>query len=142
MSIPAVTTAEMRNYARWPDAVPDPFLAPHLDGAARDVSYELRGQVAAGMEADAAEAIMCLAVASALPFIHTFTQDGAVSAIRSAQMAVGRPHFQGADDQSGAIKRLKDRAETLLSRLRQAAAKASGGETGGEVLGDLYMGAI
>lgn len=141
MTMPVVTTTDTRNYARWPDAVPDLFLAPHLDGAARDVSYELRGQVAAGMEADAAEAIMCLAVASALPFVQTFTQDGAVSAIRSAQMAVGRPHFQGADDQSGAIKRLKDRAEMLLARLRQAAA-GSEGETGGEVLGDLYMGAI
>lgn len=144
MTIPAVTAADLRAYVRWPDAVPGDFLEQHLAGAHRDVDHTLAGQVAAGMEADAAEAVICLAAASAFPFIHTFTQDGAASALRSAQMAGNRPNFQNADDQGKTILRLKDRAAQLLERLALANRRATETADEADTFGAerIFMGAI
>ena len=145
MALPNVTAADLRTYARWPDGVSEEFLNPHLAGAARDVGHALFGaarvgDVPAGFEGDAAEAITALAAASAFPFIHTFTQEGAAAAVRSVQMTNNKPHFQGADDQGKTIARLTARAETLLSRIQTAMTRDQA--AGAFETTDIFMGAI
>ncbi|MBX9634288.1 MAG: hypothetical protein K2X44_04830, partial [Magnetospirillum sp.] len=87
-----------------------------------------------------AEAITALAAASAFPFLHTFTQDGAAAAARSVQLTANRPHFLGADDQGKTIARLKARADELLARILAAQATDQQGETFSG--NGLFMGAI
>lgn len=145
MALTNVTAAELRTYVRWPEGVPGDFLDRHLAGAARDVGHALfgvarDGDVPAGFEGDAAEAITALAAASAFPFIHTFTQDGAAAAVRSVQLTNNKPHFQGADDQGKNIARLKARAEALLSRIQTAMARDQAAGSFGT--NDIFMGAI
>lgn len=140
MALPNVTAADLRAYVRWPEAVPGDFLDRHLAGAARDVGHALAGNVPAGFEADAAEAVIALAAASAFPFIHTFTQDGAAAAVRSVQVAGNKPHFLGADDQGKTIARLKARAAELLTRIMAAMTREQA--AGAFENNDIFMGAI
>lgn len=140
MDLPSVTAADLRAYVRWPEAVPGDFLDRHLAGAARDVGHALAGIVPAGFEADAAEAVIALAAASAFPFIHTFTQDGAAAAVRSVQVTGNKPHFLGADDQGKTIARLKARAAELLTRIMAAMTREQA--AGAFENNDIFMGAI
>lgn len=140
-ALPSVTVADLRLYVRWPEAVPQDFLAQHLAGAARDVGHALGGDVPDGYDQDAAEAITALAAASALPFVQTFTQDGGAAAIRTVQMGNNRPHLQHADDQGKTIARLCARAEALIARVK--AAKAAAPQAGDSFSSnDFFMGAI
>lgn len=71
----------MRDLAGWPDAIDDPRLQPHLDGATREFKAWVgaeRYDVIAALEDEnddketAKEIIACLAIAYATPALHQF----------------------------------------------------------------------
>lgn len=145
MALPVVTAAVLRLYARWPDAVPEDFLAGHLDAAARDVGFALFGpsrvgQVPEGSEGDAAEAITALAAALALPFLHQFTLDGAAAAVRSVQLTTSKPHFLTGESQDRGVARLKARADELIARIRAAMPTEAASDA--VAAGDIWMGTL
>ena len=68
----------LRAYARWTAEVPEDFLAVHLAAALRDLQRDTGLTAAPEGQAEAwAEARLARAYALALPFLHTFTVDGA-----------------------------------------------------------------
>ncbi len=147
MPAPDITVADVRTYVRWPDSVPDGFLAQHLSGAGRDVAAAVFGvvggaDVPAGAEEDWAEAVKALAAASAYPHVHAFTLDGAASAFRSAQAAANKPHFEDGAAVARAVERLRRRAQTLIERIKAATSAAQPGEAVAISAGGLFMAAL
>jgi hypothetical protein len=79
----ALTTAtKVRALANWPVAVTDAQLAPHLGGAARELSRRLGATVYGELvEAEATDELRlageeiegCLAIALAIPALHVFS---------------------------------------------------------------------
>ncbi|MBC7952233.1 MAG: hypothetical protein H7Z12_10515 [Rhodospirillaceae bacterium] len=120
MAAPDITVADVRTYVRWPDSVPQEFLDQHLSAAGRDMTHACGGDCPAGQEGNWGEAVKALTAASAYPHVHTFTQDGAAAALRSAQMAGSRPHFQDGESVDKAVARLAARAAILMDRINAA----------------------
>jgi hypothetical protein len=147
MPVPDITVADVRTYVRWPDSVPEGFLAQHLSGASRDVAAAVFGagggaDVPAGAEEDWAEAVKALAAAAAYPHVHAFTLDGAASAFRSAQAAANKPHFEDGAAVARAVNRLRARAQLLIERIKAAASAAQAGEAGPFSAGGVFMAAL
>lgn len=79
------TATDVRTMANWPTGVSDPMLAPHIDGASRDlraaITPDKYAEITDGADADlkamCAEIEACFAIAYAIPALHMLQLEGA-----------------------------------------------------------------
>lgn len=108
-----ILPTDLRRYAGFPDEVPDALLSEHLGNAQRDLVKD-SGLLDApvGAEAEWREAVMVWALASVMPFLHTFTLSGAAKVGRLEGAVEWR--FQDPNEIDTAQKGLMGRYWTLV----------------------------
>lgn len=106
----------LRAYARWTTEVPADFLVVHLAAALRDLQRDTGLTAAPTGQAEAwVEARLARAYALALPFLHSFTVDGAAHVGR----LMGNAEFQflAADEALALADRENERYRRLVDAL-------------------------
>lgn len=136
----SVTAQSIRDYANWPDKVPEAFLAGKLPSAIKRVQREAQVDAPpAGVEDEWDEAVTLYCIASALPFLHTFTQPGAAYAVQSAQSANNKFQYMDAKAISDSVERAEKNARDLVTVIKAAAGSDDDADIS---VGGLFMGAI
>lgn len=113
-----ITPQDVRDFANLPSEVPNTLLQKHIAIAARDLAAIIGDDVDASHQADVSDALCNRALASAFPWLHTFSLSGAAKVGRMEGSVEYK--FLDADETSAAVDDLTSRFETLAARINAA----------------------
>lgn len=120
----------VRAYANLPAEVPEAYLQKHCTIAVADVMKATGLKVAPDGYAERYdEAVTVRALASALPWMHTFAMDGAAKVGRLEGTVEAR--FLNSDDVDRLIARLERRYSDLLGMIPKSEAHDGATDAGG-----------